>query len=112
MGRRKKAPKTELVKVRMTEKELATLRDRAAQADCTISELVRARLSGCRPHRRADRAVRRDQLRHMTRIGVNLNQIARWVNTYKGKMDAINVCWHLERLREDVEKLLEQQESD
>lgn len=99
--------KNKWLKVRVTSSEYAALQRQAEDEDCTLTELVRSRLQERRPGRRADRALERDKLRHLARIGTNLNQIARWVNTYKGTMAAVNVCWHLSLLEEELKALLE-----
>ena len=40
-------------------------------------------------------AVERERTRQVSRIGNNLNQIARWANTHKGAVEAIEVIGHL-----------------
>lgn len=99
--------KDKWLKVRMTPSEYAAIQRQAAEEDCTLTELVRSRLQHRRPGRRADRALEREKLRHLARIGTNLNQIARWANTWKKGLDAVNVCWHLSLIEQDIKGLME-----
>ena len=39
------------------------------------------------------------------RVGNNLNQVARWANTHKGKADAVQIIAHLIEIRRVVERL-------
>ena len=39
--------------------------------------------------------VERERIRELARIGSNLNQIARWANTHKGNVEAVEVIAHL-----------------
>ena len=39
--------------------------------------------------------VERKRTRQVSRIGNNLNQIARWANTHKGAVEAVEVIAHL-----------------
>ena len=39
--------------------------------------------------------VERERTRELARIGNNLNQIARWSNTHKGAIEAVEVIVHL-----------------
>ena len=39
--------------------------------------------------------VERERNRQVSRIGNNLNQIARWANTHKGAVEAVEVIGHL-----------------
>ncbi|NJL70023.1 MAG: MobC family plasmid mobilization relaxosome protein, partial [Microcoleus sp. SM1_3_4] len=55
-------------------------------------------LDGC------DRSSIREQTRQISRIGNNLNQIAKWANTYKSTAEAIEI---IEALR-TIEKALTQ----
>ena len=46
--------------------------------------------------------LERDRLRQLARIGNNLNQIARWANTHKGRGEAVQVVAHLIALRREI----------
>lgn len=81
----------------LSEQERAAWQDQAALAGLTLADLIRKRLGDAqevgrdpvkrRAARRADPAL----LAVLGRIGSNLNQIARWANTYKEKAEAVQV---------------------
>ena len=48
-----------------------------------------------RPWTVAHAEVERERTRELARIGANLNQIARWANTYASEAEAIEVVAHL-----------------
>jgi len=54
----------------------------------------------------------KELIKEVHRIGVNLNQIARWVNTYKDKADAKVVLDRLSEIDKDLKALLKEIEDD
>ena len=84
-----------VVKVRVTEPELADFRARAAEADMTVSDLVRFRLCNFRLRQTA---ADHERVRQLARIGSNLNQLARWANTHKSAAHTVKVVLWLNRL--------------
>ena len=87
------------IKLRVTEQELADFRARAGEAGMTVSDLVRYRLTGYRV-RQTD--ADKDRLRHLARIGSNINQLARWANSRKTAAPALEVVLWLERLIDTI----------
>lgn len=88
------------VHVKTTPEERQRWHEMAAARGVTLADLIRERLSsdavGRAPRRRraavpeapaADPAL----LAALARVGNNVNQLARWVNIYKGRADAIRV---------------------
>jgi hypothetical protein len=87
------------IKVRVTEKEYADFRARAGEAGMTVSDLVRFRLTG---YRVRQTSTDKDRLRHLARIGSNINQLARWANSRKSAAPALEVVLWLGRLVDAV----------
>ena len=85
------------VHVKVTDDERAGWQAQAEAAGLTLADLIRQRLGEARPvgrdpiRRRASRRADPELLAALGRIGSNLNQIARWANTYKGKAEAVQV---------------------
>lgn len=85
------------VHVKVTDQERAGWQAQAEAAGLTLADLIRQRLGEARPvgrdqvRRRAARRADPELLAALGRIGSNLNQIARWANTYKGKAEAVQV---------------------
>jgi hypothetical protein len=85
------------VHVMLSEQERTAWQGQAAVAGLTLADLIRKRLGDAQEvgrdpikrqaARRADPAL----LAVLGRIGSNLNQIARWANTYKEKAEAVQV---------------------
>lgn len=85
------------VHVKVTDDERAGWQAQAEAAGLTLADLIRQRLGEARPvgrdpiRRRASRRADPELLAALGRIGSNLNQIARWANTYKGGAEAVQV---------------------
>ena len=87
------------IKVRVTESEFADFRARAGEAGMTVSDLVRHRLTGYRVRQsNADK----NRLRHLARIGSNINQLARWANSRKAAAPALEVILWLKCLIDTI----------
>ena len=69
------------VGVRVTEAEAAELRERAQAARLSVGAYLRRRALGQRVRMAADRRLGAAELRELNRIGVNLNQMARAMNS-------------------------------
>jgi hypothetical protein len=91
-----------LLKLRVTAEEKAAFELAAAEAGLSLSDFVRQRLSGARLRRTAEE---RETIRHLARIGSNLNQLARWANTHKSHTEAIEVVLCLDQLQADVRQM-------
>ena len=96
------------IKVRVTESEFADFRARAGEAGMTVSDLVRYRLTGYRV-RQTD--TDKNRLRHLARIGSNINQLARWANSRKAAAPALEVVLWLERLIDTINVVADGEEN-
>ena len=81
--------------VRLTADELAAWKAKASAAGTSPSELLRRAMARTRTWTAAAADVERERTRQVARIGANLNQIARWCNTYKSAAEAAVVVSHL-----------------
>ena len=79
------------VKIRASEAERAEWHAKARSAGLALSDLVRRSVGRVRPWTVAHAAVERERTRQIARIGNNLNQLARWANTYKAEAEAVEV---------------------
>lgn len=94
-GGTKKPTKNAMIRLRCTAVEYNNWKTKAQASGMSISALIRESLDRARTWTPQDAASERERLRHLARIGNNLNQLARWVNTYKSSADAVPVCSHL-----------------
>ncbi|MCZ0936523.1 MAG: MobC family plasmid mobilization relaxosome protein [Gemmatimonadetes bacterium] len=83
------------VKVRASEAERAEWHAKARSAGLTLSDLVRRSIGRVRTWTVAHAEVERERTRELARLGNNLNQIARWANTHKEAIEAVEVISHL-----------------
>jgi hypothetical protein len=91
------------IKVRLNKSEKIDWQEKAVLAGISLSNLIRQAMARTQTWTAADRGLISEQTRQISRIGNNLNQIAKWANTYKSTAEAIEV---IECLRE-IEKKLE-----
>lgn len=97
--------RTVRVHVRLTPAELAAWRAKAAAAGVPLSDLLRRAMARTRTWTAADAAIERERNRQVARVGNNLNQLARWANTYTSTARSVTVIANLvafERLMREV----------
>ena len=68
---------------------------KARSVGLSLSDLVRRAVGRVRSWTVAHAELERERTRELARIGSNLNQIARWANTYKESAEAVEVTAHL-----------------
>ena len=95
MPRRTASRRTAIAHARVSEAELAAWRAKAAAAGVPLSVLLRQAMARTRTWTAPAAAVERARTRELARIGSNLNQIARWANTYPAAAEAVQVLAHL-----------------
>ena len=93
------------VGVRVTEAEAAELRSRAQAARLSMGAYLRRRALGQRVRSAVERRLGAAELRELNRIGVNLNQMARALNSGAAPSPAETQA-AVERVGELVAKLL------
>ncbi|MXX36024.1 MAG: MobC family plasmid mobilization relaxosome protein [Gemmatimonadetes bacterium] len=94
-----------LVAVRLTPDESSDWRAKAKAAGVPLSALIRRAMARTRTWTVPAAEVERERTRQVSRIGNNLNQIARWANTHKGAVEAVEVIGHLIAIKRGVASL-------
>ena len=84
-----------LVAVRLTPVESADWRAKAKAAGVPLSALIRRAMARTRTWTARAAEVERERTRQVSRVGNNLNQIAKWANTHKGAAEAVEVLARL-----------------
>jgi len=87
--------RTVMVAARVTPAEHAAWREKAAAAGVSPSALLREAMSRTHTWTAAARSVERERTRQIARIGNNLNQLVRWVNTHRTAAEAVSVIAHI-----------------
>ena len=80
---------------RVSPAELTAWQAKAAAAGVSLSALLRQAMARTRTWTAPAAAVERERTRQVARLGSNLNQIARWANTYASTASAVEVVAHL-----------------
>lgn len=89
------------IKIRVSKDEKELFELKAADAGMTLADLIRHRLQAYRVRKTA---LEREQLLALARIGNNLNQLARWVNTHKNGLETIQVVLRLDAILRELRK--------
>ena len=87
-----------VIRVHPEERDLLKLN--AGLHGMSVSDYVRQTCLGLRLRRTPEEKRR---LRELARIGSNLNQLARWANTYKESLEAVEVIAALTSLETQIE---------
>ena len=88
------------VVIRVHPEERDLLKLNAGLHGMSVSDYVRQTCLGLRLRRTPEEKRR---IRELARIGSNLNQIARWANTYKDSLEAVEVIAALASLETQIE---------
>ena len=99
---RKSEQRSAVAHARVTPAELEQWQAKAAAAGIPLSELLRQAMRRTRAWTAAAAGVERARVREIARIGSNLNQIARWANTYKDAAEAVEVIAHLAAIEREM----------
>lgn len=80
--------RTAWIKLRVTPTEKETITAKAKAQGQTVTDFMRQRALG---YRLRKTPLEKEHVRQVARVGANLNQLARWANTYKSRAEAIRV---------------------
>lgn len=97
--KRVKAVRSVAVVVRLLPEERDTLRLNAGVHGLSMSDYIRQTCLGIRLRRTPEEKRR---LRELARIGANLNQLAKWANTYKRSAEALEVLTALAAIERTI----------
>ena len=99
------ASKETSIKVRLSKQEKIDWQEKAVRAGVSLSNLIRQAMKKTQTWTAADRGLISEQIRQISRIGNNLNQIAKWANTYKSTAEAIEVIECLRAIEKEIAQL-------
>jgi hypothetical protein len=85
--------------IRLHSEEKELLRLNAGIQGLSVSDYIRR---NCLSFRLRKSPMEKERLRQLARIGVNLNQIARWANTYKRAVEAVEILTALTSLEREI----------
>lgn len=90
-----KVERNKSISIRLTSEEKLDWELKAHATGLSISQLAREAIAKVKITRLQDRNLQKERTRQIAKIGNNLNQIARWANTYKSNANAAEVISHL-----------------
>jgi DNA primase catalytic subunit len=91
----RKVQRTNNLSIRLTDEEKLDWELKAHAAGKSISQLAREAMNRVKVMNVSDRAIQIERTRQIAKIGNNLNQIARWANTYTNTVEAVEVITYL-----------------
>ncbi len=91
----RKVQRTNTISIRLTDEEKLDWELKAHAAGLTISQLAREAMGRVKVTNIKDRGIQMERTRQIAKIGNNLNQIARWANTYTNTAEAVEIVTYL-----------------
>ena len=83
------------LKLRVTPKEKEAITAKATMQGQTVTDFLRQRALD---YRLRQTPLEKERIRQLARIGANLNQLARWANTWKSRAEAVEILTALASL--------------
>ena len=80
------------IKIRVTPDEKKLIESKVSAQGQTVTDFLRQRALD---YRLRQSPLEKERIRQLARIGSNMNQIARWANTYKKRAEAMEVITRL-----------------
>ena len=87
------------IKMRVTPDEKKLIESKASAQGQTVTDFLRQRALD---YRLRQSPLEKERIRRLARIGANMNQIARWANTYKKRAEAVEVITRLILLEREL----------
>lgn len=87
------------IKMRVTPDEKRLIESKASAQGQTVTDFLRQRALD---YRLRQSPLEKERIRQLARIGSNMNQIARWANTYKQRAEAVEVITRLILLEREL----------
>ena len=106
MTEQKRINKDRTFKFRCTESELLLWKAKSKALGVPLAKLLSDALNGINTKSKVGEQSHKKQIVEVARIGNNLNQLARWVNTYKDGVTTIDVLLVLKQIEQQLHVLL------
>ncbi len=89
------------IKIRVSIEEKKSFEQKASESGMTMADLIRQRLLTFRIRKTAHE---QERIRMLARVGNNINQLARWANSHKNGLEAIQVIMRLDAILQELRK--------
>jgi len=97
--------RTKWIKVRVSETERAEVEAKAKLAGVSVADLIRNSLDKVKTWTMENIEIERERIRQISRIGQNLNQIARFCNQHKSNADTVQILTALIAIEKKLNSL-------
>ena len=97
--------KDDYIKVRLSKAEKLWWQEKAVRAGLSLSNLIREAMKKTQTWTVQDRGLIAEHTRQIRRIGINLNQIAKWANTYGSTAEAVEIIECLKIIETKLEEI-------
>ena len=87
------------IKLRVSPAEKEAIVAKAKSQGQNVTDFLRQRALG---YRLRQSSLEKERVRQLARIGANLNQLAKWANTYKDRAEALKVLVALASLEREA----------
>ena len=92
------------IKVRVTPEEKKAVTAKAEELGQTVADFLRQRAL---EYRLRQTPLEKERVRQLARIGVNLNQLARWANVHKSQAEALHVLTALTAFEQELKVVVD-----
>ncbi len=105
--------KKAFLQIRVSADQRDQIKEKARAMNTTVTDLILKSIDRVRPVRPQAKsapeviALEQARIRELAKIGNNLNQIARWCNTYKTSGEASEVLKHLVAIEHEIKAALD-----
>ncbi|GFE72195.1 MobC family plasmid mobilization relaxosome protein [Chroococcus sp. FPU101] len=97
--------------IRLSKTEKSAWQEKALLAGMPLASLVRQAMKKATISKHLDRSLFQERTCQIRRIGINLNQIAKWANTYKTTAEAIEIIEALKEIELALNQLTNEKAS-
>lgn len=91
--------------IRLSKTEKLAWQEKAILAGIPLAALIRQAMKKATISNQLDRSSFQERTCQIRRIGINLNQIAKWANTYKSTAESLEVIEVLKELEKAINQL-------
>jgi len=91
--------------IKLSKAEKLSWQEKAALAGTPLSILIRRAVNKVTISPKLDHTLIAQQTRQIRRIGINLNQIAKWANTYKSSAETLEIIEALQAIEQTLKNL-------
>ena len=104
--------KKKFLQIRVTDEQRDQIKEKARAMETTVTDLILESLDRTKIRRPQGKpapelvALEQKKIYEIAKIGNNLNQLARWANTYKDGADAVQVIQTLVSIEHELKAVL------